>query len=187
VWQREPRLLELDICDGVNILDDNLLACSERHILAVFAMLLRQRGRVEFTGGLEAARLRSWHVELLARLRPAQMFFAFDTPNDEEPLRTASAMLKEAGFTRHAMRVYCLIGFPRDTLGEAESRLRLCLELGFFPMAMLWRDKDGLVDPTWARFQRVWARPAIIAAILRTGKPTALAVGVRHIPVPILM
>jgi hypothetical protein len=92
------------------------------------------------------------------------MFFALDTPDDEEPLRTASAMLREAGFTRQAMRVYCLIGFPRDTFSEAESRLRLCLELGFFPMAMLWRDKDGLVDPTWARFQRGWARPAIIAA-----------------------
>jgi hypothetical protein len=162
VWQREPALIELPICDGNNVLDDNLLACSERHIREVFAMLKRQRGRVEFTGGLEAKRLLSWHVDLLSDLRPAQMFFAYDTPDDEEPLRNASKLLRQAGFTRQSMRVYCLIGYPRDTLELAEVRLRLCVELGFFPMAMLWRDKAGAVDITWARFQREWARPAVI-------------------------
>jgi len=162
VWHREPGLVELPIVDGTNILDDNLLACSERHVREVFAMLSRQRGRVEFTGGLEAARLLPWHVELLAKLRPAQMFFALDTPDDEEPLRNASRMLREAGFTRQQMRAYCLIGGPRDTLEQAEVRLRLCVELGFFPMAMLWRDQNGITDPQWRAFQREWARPSII-------------------------
>lgn len=162
VWQREPTLIELPIKNGTNILDDNLLACSETHVRAVFAMLKRQHGRVEFTGGLEAKRLLPWHVDLLADLRPAQMFFAFDTPDDEEPLRIASDMLRKAGFTRQSMRTYCLIGYPRDTFEQAESRLQLCVMLGFFPMAMLWRDKTGIVDPTWARFQRKWVRPAMI-------------------------
>lgn len=164
VWKREPSLIELPICDGTNVLDDNLLACSDRHVREVFAMLSKQRGRVEFTGGLEAKRLTDWHVQLLAQLRPAQMFFAFDTPDDEEPLRNASNMLQAAGFTRHQMRVYVLIGYPRDTIEQADLRLRLCLELGFFPMAMLWRDKDGHRDITWSRFQRKWARPAMIYA-----------------------
>jgi len=162
VWKREPALLELPIVEGTNVLDDNLLACSDRHISSVFDMLMKQRGRVEFTGGLEAKRLLPWHVDLLAKLRPAQMFFAMDTPDDEEPLRTASRLLIDAGFTRHHMRCYVLIGFPRDTFSEADSRLRLCVTLGFFPMAMLWRDKSGLVDFKWERFQREWARPAII-------------------------
>lgn len=162
VWHREPGLVELPIVDGTNVLDDNLLACSERHIREVFCMLKRQRGRIEFTGGLEAARLRDWHVQLLSDLRPAQMFFALDTPDDEEPLRNASRMLREAGFTRQQMRAYCLIGGPRDTFAQAESRLRLCVALGFFPMAMLWRDQDGSVDPQWRAFQREWARPSII-------------------------
>lgn len=162
VWQREPGLVELPIVDGTNVLDDNILACSERHIRGVFDMLMRQRRRVEFTGGLEAKRLLPWHVDLLSKLRPAQMFFAFDTPDDEEPLRIASAMLRSAGFTRQSMRVYCLIGYPRDTFEAAEVRLRLCVELGFFPMAMLWRDVKNTVDSTWQKFQREWARPAII-------------------------
>jgi len=167
VPKREPRLIELPIVEGWNVLDDNILACSERHIRAVFAMLKRQRGRrVEFTGGLEAARLTDWHVDLLADLKPAQMFFAFDTPDDEEPLRTASSKLLSAGFTAasHRMRCYVLIGHPKDTFALAESRLSLCVKLGFTPMAMLWRDKSGVTDREWRRFQRRWARPSIVHA-----------------------
>ncbi len=165
VPKREPRLLELPIVDGWNVLDDNILACSERHVREVFAMLKRQRGRrVEFTGGLEAARLQDWHVDLLADLKPAQMFFALDTPDDEEPLRAASRKLLAAGFTAasHRLRCYVLIGHPKDSFSDAEKRLRLCVELGFTPMAMLWRDKNGSVDNEWKRFQRRWARPSII-------------------------
>jgi hypothetical protein len=162
VWRREPTLVEFPIMEGTNVLDDNLLACSEEHIRSVFAMLKRQHGRVEFTGGLEAKRLRNWHVHLLADLRPAQIFFAYDTPDDEEPLRTASAMLRKAGFTRQKLRCYCLIGYPGDTFDAAVSRMRLCIELGFFPMAMLWRNKNGEFDKQWRNLQREWARPAII-------------------------
>lgn len=172
VPKREPALVELPIVPGHNLLDDNILACSERHIREVFSMLSQQRGpkggrKVEFTGGLEAARLRAWHVELLTQVRPAQMFFALDTPDDEEPLRNASRMLLDAGFTRQQMRCYVLIGFPRDTFDEADSRLRLCVSLGFFPLAMLWRDQKGDTSPEWRKFQRLWARPAIINARMK--------------------
>jgi len=51
---REGGLRELPIVDGNNILDDNLLACSEDHIRAVFTMLERQKERPLLTGGLEA-------------------------------------------------------------------------------------------------------------------------------------
>jgi hypothetical protein len=124
---------------------------------------------VEFTGGLEAKVLKEWHVERLAKIRPAQMFFALDTPDDEEPLRNASKLLLAYGFERHTMRCYVLIGYPRDTFDQAESRLRLCVALGFFPMAMLWRNTEGVTSPEWRAFQRLWARPAIIHARLRNG------------------
>jgi len=181
VWQREPGLKELPITQGYNVLDDNLLACSEAHIRSVFSMLKQQRGRrIEFTGGLEAARLKEWHVHLLADLKPAQMFFAFDTPDDEAPLRTASNMLREAGFTRHQMRCYCLIGYPRDTLEAAESRLRLCLDLSFFPMAMLWRDVKNDRDVKWMRFQKRWARPAAIYGMCTAGYYGSLQTSTQH-------
>jgi hypothetical protein len=162
VWKRESSLIELPIYDGWNLLDDNILACSESHVRKVFAMLKRQRHKAEFTGGLEAAILKHWHVSLLADLRPSQMFFAYDTEDDLEPLIEASRMLKEVGFTRNQMRCYVLIGYPKDTISSAEKRLKKCVDLGFAPAAMLWKDDNGKSSYIWKRFQREWIRPAII-------------------------
>jgi hypothetical protein len=164
VWRREGGVRELPIVDGWNVLDDNLLACSDEHIRAVFAMLARQRHSIEFTGGLEAARLKSWHVEALRKIRPKQMFFAYDTPDDYEPLREAGRMLLEAGWTRESktLRAYVLCGYPRDTFEAAGQRLNETLAAGFTPMAMLYRDNAGETTIEWRRFQRSWARPAMI-------------------------
>jgi hypothetical protein len=168
VWKREgQKARELPIVHGWNVLDDNLLACSESHIRAVFKMLEQETNPVQFTGGFEAALLKPWHVDLLVDLKPAQMFFAYDSPKKYEPLVAASKLLTEAGFTRTTLRAFVLMGYKGDTQIKAESRCRAVAKLGFFPMAMLYRDKNGLRDKSWARFQRLWARPASIAAMLK--------------------
>lgn len=168
VPRREGRTMrELPVVDGWNVLDSNLLACSEQHICAVFAMLSRQTERVQFTGGLEAARLVDWHVSLLWELRPEQMFLAYDTPDDLEPLIEAGRLLRRADFTRRHLRCYVLIGFPGDTFDDAETRLLQAWEAGFMPMAMLWRNHAGEVSSDWQRFQRLWARPALIRSRLK--------------------
>jgi hypothetical protein len=166
VWQREGETLrELPVTEGWNVLDDNLLACSDEHIKAVFTMLARQGRRPYFTGGLEAARLKPWHIEELVKIKPVEIFFAYDTPNDREPLYEAGEMLKAAGFNScHPLRAYVLIGYPGDTFEKAESRLFDCLNAGFTPMAMLYRDKIGKRDPAWIKFAWPWARPASIYA-----------------------
>ncbi len=172
VWRRENGLTELPIKDGWNILDDNILACSEQHIRQVFAMLKRQDRKAEFTGGLEAKRLKPWHCELLADLKPRQMFFAYDTPDDWEPLVKASELLDEHGIlNRSQCRCYVLIGWEGDTFEEAEKRLKQVLSLSMFPMAMLYRDFEGKTDIEWRRFQRLWARPQLIAARMQEVKP----------------
>jgi hypothetical protein len=172
VWRREKgELIELPIMDGHNILDDNILACSEQHIRVVFAMLKRQPERAQCTGGLEAARLKPWHVDLLMDLHPKQIFFAYDEPRDLEPLIKASQMLLEAGFNRQVLRCYVLIGHPTDSFDCAELRLRQTVDLGFFPMAMLWRDEKGERDHKWMRFQKTWARPAAIHGHLKELSP----------------
>jgi hypothetical protein len=169
VWKREPRIKELKINEGWNLLDDNILACSDDHIKAVFAMLKKQKRRVQFTGGLEAKKLKSWHVNLLADLKPQQMFFAYDTPDDYEPLVNASKMLIEAGFNRQSMRCYVLIGYHGDTIEASTKRLENTLKLGFFPMAMLWKDQNEFASHEWKTFQREWAKPAIIYSKLKSG------------------
>ena len=62
VWKRDPVPRLLPVTDGWNILDDNLLACPRGHVEAVFAMLRRQKRRMEFTGGLEALALEDYQV-----------------------------------------------------------------------------------------------------------------------------
>jgi hypothetical protein len=168
VWRRDGDVRPLPIRDGWNVLDDNLLACPDEHIQAVFSMLHDQKAlghRIEFTGGLEAARLKDWHVDALRELRPKQMFFAYDTPDDLEPLREAGKKLLAAGWSRESktLRCYVLIGTPKDTPQAAEKRLRQAVRCGFTPMAMLWRNRAGKErSDYWRRFQRQWARPAMI-------------------------
>jgi hypothetical protein len=163
VWKRDGDVRELKIKDGYNVLDDNLLACSKEHIKKVFIMLRRQKRPIEFTGVLEAKMLRPWIIDELLTLRLKQMFFAYDTPDDYEPLIEASKLLTTSGLIRsHKARCYVLVGYPKDTFEEAEKRLKQTIELGYFPMAMLWRDKKQ-VNKEWKRFQRQWARPHIVA------------------------
>ena len=135
-------------------------------------MLRRQNRRIEFTGGLEALSLQDYQVGLLASLRPRPtMFFAYDPGDEFETLRLAASRLLAAGFTRasHLMRVYVLIGYPKDTFAAAEQRLQQMLQIGFTPYAMLWRPETPsqmkwAPEESWRTFQRRWARPAIIHA-----------------------
>lgn len=163
--KREGPLRELDIQDGWDILDNNLLQCSERHIRAVFEMLKRQPHRPKFTGGLEAKKLRPWHCDLLREARAERMYFAYDTPDDYEPLIQAGRMLMDAGISpqSHVMACYNLIGYQGDTFDRAQKRLEQTIQAGFMPYAMLYRDSGGRVDSEWSRFQREWLRPAIVA------------------------
>lgn len=165
VWKRDGNIRELEIKNGWNVLDDNLLACSEKHIRSVFLMLKNQNyQRPEFTGGLEAARLRDWHIDLLHDLKPKQMFFAYDTPDDLEPLIEAGKKLRKAGWTLRGkiLRAYVLIGYPKDKISYAQTRLINTLRAGFVPMAMLYRRKNGQTKPDWKSLQKEWARPANI-------------------------
>jgi len=173
VWKREGyEIRELPITEGYNLLDDNILACSDSHINAVFEMLKEGKKKygkpIEFTGGLEAARLKPWHVEKLRELHPKQMFFAYDTPDDLEPLICAGKMLIEAGWTRasHTLRAYVLCGYPGDSFDKALIRMKETFAAGFMPMAMLYRDKVGQRSFDWMKWQRQFARPTITASIL---------------------
>lgn len=171
VWRREGALRELPIPSGWIVQDDNLLACSADHIRAVFDMLRAQPEPVQFTGGIEAALLRPWHVDLLTTIRVGQLFCAYDGPEDLEPLRQAGKLLNAAGYTyaNRKARAYVLCGHPRDTLANAERRMRETVAAGYMPQSMLWRDQHNkLPGVEWQRFHRSWARPAAIASQVGT-------------------
>lgn len=172
VWKKWPTVNPLPIHPGWNVLDDNLLAAPREHVEAVFQMLRQydRKQRVTFTGGLEALSLQEYQVELLASLRPKPaMFWAYDPGDEFETLERAARLMLEAGFTTasHRLRVYVLVGYPKDTFDLAEKRLNQMIGIGFTPMAMLWspdKPSQERYRPAveWKSFQRRWARPAII-------------------------
>jgi len=170
VPKREGGVLrELPVKDGWIVTDDNLLACSPEHIDKVFEMLKRQPKRPQFVGGLEAKLLTFKMAIRLKELNPVTMFFAYDTPDDYKPLYYAGKYLQSAGFKKENQnaRCYVLCGYKGDTFEEAELRMLQAWNAGFFPFAMLYRDKTGKYNPEWKRFQRQWANPYIVASNLK--------------------
>ena len=174
VWKREGNTVrELPITWGWNVLDDNLLACSESHFEKVCLMLMqaKRNHRIVFSGGLEAARLTPFHVNWLRKVRPIRMYFAYDTPEDFLPLKQAGKLLLSAGWTRrsHTLCAYVLIGYPGDNLHYAERRLQQTWKVGFTPYAMLYRPPNSTpnLSPEWKQLQRTYLRPQILHTILK--------------------
>jgi hypothetical protein len=167
VWKRENGMKELPIVKGNIIQDDNLLACSEVHIRKVFEMLKGQK-QIELRG-IEAKILKPWHVEEIAKIRLSQLFCAYDEPSDYEPLISAGKMLKEINVTyeNRKARAYVLCGQDEDTFDAANMRMIQTVKAGFMPFAMLWRDENGDRSAEWMKWQRQWARPAIISARIK--------------------
>jgi len=164
VWKREGSIRELPITEGFNVLDSNLLACSEKHISAVFDMLTQQKDRPVFSGGLDPSRITQDIAHELRRIKTDRLYTAYDTPDDYEDIENAGRYLKKAGFTvaSHKMLCYVLIGYPKDTILDAEFRLYATVDAGFTPMAMLYRESDEQPSVEWRQFQRMWVRPTII-------------------------
>ncbi len=159
---REGGLRELPILDGWNVLDDNLLACSDAHVEAVFQMLERQPYRAEFTGGLEAKLLQPWHARRMREIMTKRMYFAYDEPPDLEPLMAAGKIMRQEGhkFSSHRMACYVLCNFlPGDTIEKAEARVVETIKAGFMPFPMVYRDYSGKREQAWKKWAHDWLQP----------------------------
>ena len=168
VWKREGRTIrELEVKDGYNILDNNILACSPEHQEKVFKMLERQKEKAMFTGGLEAARFMEYHAEVLQQLKPQTFAFAYDEPSDWVPLVNASQICREFGLAGpgigHTCRAYVLVGYPKDTMQAAEERLKAVCSLYIMPEAMLYeKEKHRKANDGWVGFQKQWIHPVLV-------------------------
>lgn len=170
VPRREGPLREIEIKPGSSVQDNNILACSEEHIRAVFEMLKGQKA-VTLPGGIDAGLLKPWHVDLFTEARVQEAFFAYDSPQEWDRLVEAMDIMRgSAWYSPRRARCYVLCGYPGDTIEAAEKRCVDLLRLGYFPFAMFYRDEAGLQNKTkeWGRFQRSWTRPAAINATRRT-------------------
>lgn len=164
VPQREGSVRELPITEGWNILDNNLLACSRRHILEVFDMLRRQRHPAEFTGGFEARRVDDWLIERLRTLRVKRLYLAYDNPACGVAVARAAAKLLPL-FCDHTIGCYCLCGYAGDTPEAALGRFEWLKSIGVFPEAMYYQPaevRQRIVPAEWHALVRKYSQPRLM-------------------------
>lgn len=170
VPKREGGLRELPITEGTDVLDNNLLACSDRHVDAVFAMLRDQRRCVRFSGGFEATRVSRRVVDLLQSVRlpqsKAALWLAYDHNGADRAVSKAVSLLRSAGMCRRQIGCYVLMGRDGDTPDKAQGRCERVIELGALPFAMLYRGEDGIEpqDDDWKAIRRQYIRPSCVYA-----------------------
>ena len=161
VWRREGAIRELTIKPGWIVQDNNLLACSERHIRAVFEMLRGQGRAIYFNGGLDKHYLREWHRDLFESISIGELWFACDTSADLPHLERAARILD--GIPVDKRRCYTMIGYDNESLVDSERRCARVYELGFLPFCQLYQPTDGTLKvypDAWRRIHRKWSRPA---------------------------
>jgi hypothetical protein len=163
---REGNIRELQIKPGDNIIDNNLLACSKKHIHKVFDMCKQLDKPITFSGGLDARLLRPWHIDLLKSIKVAQMFFACDSPEMVSRITDISVMLKD--FPLKKKRCFVLVGFDGDSICNAEGRLIAVSKAGYFPYAMRYQDmtNEKKHADEFSRLARIWSRPRITGSIM---------------------
>lgn len=159
VPNREGAIRYLQVKPGWIVQDNNLLACKESHIRAVFDMLREQRRNIFFNGGLDKHFLQPWHRELFDSIPVGELWFACDVMKDIPHLERAADILK--GYPIRKLRCYTMIGYDGETLSDAESRLETVLKLGFLPFTQLYQPEVRKTYPdAWRKLCRKWARPA---------------------------
>lgn len=164
VPKREGSLREVAVKPGNIIQDNNILACSSRHLDKVFSMLQGQK-QIEFKGGLEASRITPVIADRLRGLSIKTLWLACDHRSAVKGFKRAVGILQRAGFTQSHICCYVLIGDDRQ---ENEERLRTVYESGARPFAQLYQPEIRYIEYSqeWKRFARTWSRPAAYTALM---------------------
>jgi len=159
VPKREGQIRELPIEDGWIVQDNNLLACSQKHIETVFEMLSKQKYPIEFSGGLDGHFLFPWHIDWFKKLRIKQFWFACDNQKSFKQLEKIAYLM--ADFPEQKKRCYAMIGYDNESIRDAEIRLEKIYYMGFLPFSQLYQSEERKEYPEpWRKLNRKWSRPA---------------------------
>lgn len=164
----EGKLVELPICQGNIIQDNNFLQTSRHHKDQIFEMLKTQK-RIQFKGGLESDLIDDHFVENVRGLKIDELWLACDTDGSLKNLEIAATKLAKAGFSREKLKCYALID---GDLSKNEERLQKIWHAGAMPFAQLYRDftdKKKKYSKEVEKFARSWQRPACINMHMKNG------------------
>ena len=130
-------------------------------------MLRSQRG-ICFRGGLETDLIDDHFVDNITSLRIAELWLACDTDAQLPRFRKACEKLTAAGFNRHQIRCYSLIGHDMEAEEQRNREIFCC---GAMPFSQLERDfsrEKTEYSAKWRAFERTWQRPAATVAHMRS-------------------
>lgn len=118
----------------IEILDPNLLACSDRE--ALLNQLIESGGVVNFNQGLDVRLLTKDTAEQINKIKTSMIHFAWDNPEDitRKALERAREWLDKDD--RH-VRVYVLTNFSTD-IQQDLYRIYVIREIGFDPYVMVY-------------------------------------------------
>jgi len=162
VPKREGKIRELAITPGHVVQDNNLLACSRRHIKAVFEMLRKQKKAIKFLGGLDIGYMKPWHIELFksVKIGKSGLCIACDSKRAIRNLDKAADLLSD--FDIEQKRCYVLVGYKGETQDQAQQRCITVLRKGFLPYAQLYRGPtSGPSRREWRDFCYFWCHPKL--------------------------
>ena len=167
------RIRHLEVKEGNDLQDNNILACNHEHKEKVWAMLRKQK-HVRLRGGLDARLLKDDDIENIRSLRLFDLWTAYDDKENKTASFSAIGRLRSAGIPQYKIRCYVLIGFGGETRSEAEGRLRDCYNAGAYPFAQLYdgNKSEGEELKKWKRLTRTWSLPAAFKSVMCDTKKT---------------
>jgi len=111
VPQIEGGFRELEDWDDKPILiDNNLLAASQKHFDKVIDRLIRWKW-ADFNQGLDSRLLTDYHAERLKQIKKPMIRLALDDISYQDQWSTAFEKLRRAGIAKTNIRSYALLGF----------------------------------------------------------------------------
>ena len=169
VSKREGKLKTLQIQQGFNILDNNILACPRDHVEAVLDMLESQDKAVKFTGGLDVFLMKDWFIARLLKLRLDIAYIAYDQSKQRPVIeRVVKKILDKAGWVdgtaRRKLGCYVLIGQDGDSFEAAKGRLDWVTDQRILAYPMYYQPPGGEFrrpSKAWRALIRSYLRPWI--------------------------
>lgn len=131
---------------GNVLIDDNLLAASNRHFERVIDDLVVY-GEADFNQGLDARLLTVFHAEQLRRIDKPIIRLALDSFRTADDWLIAIETLRRAGIPKSRIRSYALIGFNADP-DEAWERCKFIERHVRYALPMWFHELDAMQHNT---------------------------------------
>jgi hypothetical protein len=144
---------------GVNpyVCDNNLLSTSWEHQLLVVGKL-RNVSNLDINSGFDDrifVKNPDKYWELYRQLHIEAWRFAYDCPEQKEPIEFIARWLTNKGIDYRHIIVFCLAGGPGMSFGESQRRLKSLVDMGCSPYPMRYRPLDSLENsytpPGWRK------------------------------------